>query len=98
MNRMMSRNMSNGMNAYQMEMLRKVDQISFAVQDTLLFLDTHPEDEEALAFFCEYSKMRNDILEEYAKEFGPLIIDNVIMSDGDYWNWINQPWPWEGEY
>ncbi len=98
MNRTMSRTMSNGMNSYQNEMLRKIDQISFMVQDTLLFLDTHPEDEDALAFFKEHSKMRNEALEDYAKEFGPLLIDDVAVSNVDYWNWINQPWPWEGVY
>ncbi len=98
MNRTMSRTMTNGRNSYQSDMLRKIDQISFVVQDTLLYLDTHPEDEEALAFFKEYSAMRNEALESYAKEFGPLLIDNVATSGADYWNWINQPWPWEGEY
>lgn len=95
MNRSMSRTMANGMNSYRMESLRKIDEISLALQDTVLFLDTHPEDKEALAFFDECSKMRNEALEAYAKEFGPLIVDDVTMSSADYWDWINQPWPWE---
>lgn len=94
----MSRTMSDGMKSYQTEMLRKIDAVSLAMQDTVLFLDTHPVDGEALAFFDECSKMRNEYLEAYAKEYGPLIIDDVTTSDADYWNWINQPWPWEGEY
>lgn len=79
----------------QREMLDWVNSISFAVQETLLFLDTHPNDMEALAFFDECSKMRNEALAEYAKSYGPLLIDDVTISDADYWNWINQPWPWE---
>ncbi len=98
MNRGISRSMSSGMKTYQMEKLKKIDQISFAVQDTLLYLDTHPEDADALAFFDEHSKMRNDALADYAKEFGPLLIDDVTKTDANYWNWINQPWPWDGEY
>lgn len=87
-------------------MMRKVDtkkrelydwinSISFAVYETLLFLDTHPDDMEALAFFEECSKMRNEAMDEFAKLYGPLLIDDVTISDADYWNWINQPWPWE---
>ncbi|MFI3172819.1 MAG: spore coat protein CotJB [Eubacteriales bacterium] len=87
--------MTRSMNMYQQEMLRKIDAISLALQDTVLFLDTHPENKEALAYFDECSKMRNDALAAYAKEYGPLIIDDVTISDVDYWNWINQPWPWE---
>lgn len=94
----MSRTMSRNMNSYQTDMLRSIDSISLALQDTVLFLDTHPEDANALEAFTEYSKMRNEALEAYAKEYGPLIIDDVTTSDANYWNWINQPWPWEGDY
>lgn len=79
----------------QQEMLNYINAISFAVDDTLLFLDTHPNDSQALVYFDECSKMRNEALSDYAKAYGPLLIDDVSMSDTDYWNWINQPWPWE---
>lgn len=96
MNRTMSRTMNS--NSYQSEMLRKIDAVSLAMQDTVLFFDTHPEDPDALAYFDECSKTRNEMLEAYAKEYGPLIIDDVTTSNADYWDWINQPWPWEGAY
>ncbi|MFI3207618.1 MAG: spore coat protein CotJB [Eubacteriales bacterium] len=92
----MNRTMTRQSNSYQQEMLRSIDSISLALQETVLFLDTHPYDKDALAFFDECSKMRNEALETYAKEYGPLLIDDVTMTDADYWNWINQPWPWEG--
>lgn len=91
----MNRTMTRTMTSYRDDMLHKIDSISLALQDTVLFLDTHPDDPKALAFFEECSKMRNQALEDYAKEYGPLIIDDVTVSDADYWNWINQPWPWE---
>ena len=75
-----------------------MDQIylySFAVDDAKLFLDTHPEDEDALAYFYECSRMRNQALKEYAKHFGPLIIDTVTDSCSDNWDWIDSPWPWQ---
>ena len=33
------------------QLLNMVNEVSFAVDDIKLYLDTHPEDEEALAFF-----------------------------------------------
>ena len=75
-----------------------MDQIylySFAVDDAKLFLDTHPEDEDALAYFYECSRMRNQASKEYAKNFGPLTIDTVTDSCSDNWDWIDSPWPWQ---
>ena len=34
-------------------LLAWIDQVSFAVNEMNLYLDTHPEDEEAMAFFRE---------------------------------------------
>ncbi len=94
--RNMNRTMSNDMDMYQAEQLRNIDAISLTLQDTVLYLDTHPTDTDALAFFDKYSAMRNEALENYAKDYGPLLVDDVTMTEADYWNWINQPWPWEG--
>ena len=41
------------------DLLCWINIVSFAVDDVKLFLDTHPEDSEALAYFHEYSKLRN---------------------------------------
>ena len=37
----------------QHHLLMYIDQISFALDDTVLFLDTHPCDTEALAYYQE---------------------------------------------
>ena len=60
-----------------------------------LFLDTHPNNHEALAYFHEYSKLRNQALKEYSKYYGPLTIDTTMESCTDRWNWVNEPWPWQ---
>ncbi|MEF9840715.1 MAG: spore coat protein CotJB [Lachnospiraceae bacterium] len=77
------------------EMLQWITTASFAVHDVTLFLDTHPCDVHALAYFQEHSKHRNQALKEYAKYYGPLTIDTTMTSCGDRWNWINEPWPWQ---
>lgn len=76
------------------DLMRWINVVSFAVDDAKLFLDTHPENQEALSFFNEYSKLRNQALKEYARYYGPLTIDTAA-SGADSWNWIHEPWPWQ---
>ena len=77
------------------QMMCQINQVSFAINDILLFLDTHPYDSEAMEFYRRYARMRHDLLKEYAKYYGPLTIDTVNASATDRWNWINEPWPWQ---
>ena len=76
------------------DLLCLINRVSFAVDDVKLFLDTHPCDANALAYFHEYSKLRNQALKEYAKYYGPLTIDTA--NPDAYWDWAKQPLPWEG--
>ena len=85
--------MKEGMN--RKELMEHINQTSFAVDDVKLYLDTHPCDEEALAFFREYSQLRNEALREYARQYGPLTIDTAGESCDERWQWINEPWPWQ---
>ncbi len=75
------------------DMLQRINLVSFAVDDAKLFLDTHPTCVEAFMYFQEYSKMRNQLLKEYARYYGPLTVDTTVENCGDRWNWINEPWP-----
>lgn len=77
------------------DLLRVINEASFAVNDATLYLDTHPCDSAALEYFYEYNKVRNQALKEYAKYYGPLTIDTTVASCSDRWNWINEPWPWQ---
>ena len=72
-----------------------IDEVSFALDDVVLFLDTHPNNREALCAYEEYKNMRREAVEEYTKCFGPLQKDNAVVKDD--WMWALQPWPWKGE-
>lgn len=82
-------------NANKKELMKRINEVSFAVDDVKLYLDTHPCDDEALAYFREYSRMRNEALKEYAEQYGPLTVDTAAYSCNDNWNWIDEPWPWQ---
>lgn len=73
-----------------------IDEVSFAVYEALLFLDTHPEDQEALQFFREHNRKRSHALKIYAQMYGPLTISTANETACGSWEWMNQPWPWEG--
>ncbi|MBR5479972.1 MAG: spore coat protein CotJB [Clostridia bacterium] len=69
--------------------------LDFAIIETGLYLNTHPNDAKALAYFNKLTKERKDSLDVYHKNCGPLTI-----FDGDAkssWDWVKTPWPWEME-
>lgn len=64
--------------------------------DMALYLDTHPDDQQAIECFDKYNQMRVQALATYAAQFGPLNLDSI--QNGGHWCWATQPWPWEGGY
>lgn len=75
-------------------LLQFISEVSFAVLDVGLYLDTHPCDKEALRYYCKYRDLREQAMKEYSKKFGPLLVTEV---DNDcYWTWTDEPWPWKG--
>ncbi|QNM05095.1 spore coat protein CotJB [Qiania dongpingensis] len=77
------------------ELMTQIYQYSFAVDDVLLYLDTHPDDQDALAYYQCMRDARETAVAAYECQFGPLTKDGVKDS-ADYWTWVNGPWPWEG--
>ena len=63
MNNQMTNQMNRHMNRRQL--LNHINQVSFAVDEVKLYLDTHPCDTEALEYFREMSRRRNQALKEY---------------------------------
>lgn len=86
---------SQGPKPCKKELMNKINEYSFAVNEITLFLDTHPYDADALAFFQKYRVLRMDAIDEYAKYYAPLLIDHA-PSEKTPWSWANEPWPWEG--
>lgn len=81
----------NGCNS----LLKQVYESSLAMDDAVLYLDTHPNDQEALNYFYYIKNMRQQAVNAYETQCGPLTVEGVM--DANYWTWVNDPWPWEGE-
>ncbi len=79
----------------RMTLIRKISEVSFAMDEARLYLDTHPKCEEALAYYQDMCAVRERIVKEYTANFGPLCSYDCFC--GDTWEWVKYPWPWEGE-
>lgn len=86
--------MVNKMERYKL--FQWINMVSFAVNDIVLYLDTHPEDEKAIEYFNHFREIRMKALQEYETKFGPLTIDTAMPDNK--WLWATQPFPWEGGY
>ena len=73
-----------------------VCQAGFALDDAILYLDTHPTDERALEYYNLMKKAYKKVYAEYTVKFGPLKNNDVDVVCGT-WNWVKSPWPWEME-
>ena len=82
------------MAANRTELLEKIGKTSFVMDETRLFLDTHPCNQEALALYKDTAVKREALVNEYTECFGPLAFYNTF--EGSEWKWAETPWPWEG--
>lgn len=76
------------------ELFCKINEFSFMLDDLTLYLNTHPKCDDAIDAYNHYKCLRNDAITVYTKRFGPISKYNVDIDN--YWEWVNQPWPWEG--
>ena len=67
--------------------------LNFVVQELGLYLDTHPEDREALRYYTEYTALLKQGEETFMARYGPLKQTQVSLEGG--YDWIGDPWPWE---
>lgn len=76
------------------QLMQAITEASFAIDDCVLFLDTHPCNKEALEYYQAYRAIRKDLVSEYRDCYGPISYYDV--NTDNEWTWINEPWPWEG--
>ena len=76
------------------KLMKTITQASFAMDDVRLFLDTHPNCQEALEYYSKAKKIRDKAWDIYTENFGPL--DMYGCNGDDKWMWNKGPMPWEG--
>ncbi len=71
----------------------------FYLDDLTLYLDTHPEDQKALALLKEYLTKKQQLVCDFAKNHFVLTKNCVPETpDKGVFSWSDGPAPWEGVY
>lgn len=75
--------------------LMRVQTLGFALDEAILFLDTHTNDKAALDFYTQTLNEYNEAINMYVKRFGPL--NSKQMTNENSWSWVEGCMPWESE-
>ena len=76
-------------------LLREIQLCTFLLTEANLYLDTHPDDRNALNYYRYVVALRKEAVKAYEASFGPLTIGDA--DDACTWSWLTERWPWEGE-
>ncbi len=77
----------------RMTLLNKIQAYAFAAYDWNLYLDTHPDDKEAIMMFRKMVDKAEGLKMEYQSKYGPLTA--AASKNTERWDWLDNPWPWE---
>ena len=77
-------------------MLKEISMVDFAIVELTEYLDTHPDDEDAVSYIKQYMTILRKLKEEYASLYGPLTLYDSTFSTNKNWGWAKMPLPWEG--
>lgn len=76
------------------QLLEEIQALDFVVVELNLYLNTHPNDIEAIKQFNETARLSMELKMEFEQKFGPLM--NFGRSLSNYpWNIDDTPWPWQ---
>jgi len=78
----------------QLQMLLEIQRLQFTAIDLNLYLDTHPDDQQALNLYNSVVPQLKQCIESYEMVYGPLMHFGLATSQCP-WQWICSPWPWE---
>jgi spore coat protein JB len=79
------------------DLLRTIQELSFYAVELNLFLDTHPNNTQALQDYNYILQQLEQFKQLYAQKYGSLKNFGEAKVSGNYWSWAsdNEPWPWE---
>ncbi|MFQ3542948.1 spore coat protein CotJB [Halobacillus rhizosphaerae] len=88
----MNQQANSSPNRYRM--MESIQQVDFALVELTLYLDTHPQDTQAIQQFNLLAAQSHELKNQYEQCFGPLRQYGASFS-GTPWNWKDAPWPWQ---
>ena len=75
-------------------MQKKLQKVSFALVELVLYLDAYPNCEKAKKYYKELLAERDALIQALSSAGFPMSAMNVHNNE---WIWTNGPWPWEYE-
>ncbi len=78
-------------------LLHRLQVCDFILVELNEYLDTHPDDLEAIRCFEKHRAMRETAAEAYTRRYGPITIHDPAATQGNQWRWVEGPWPWDME-
>lgn len=78
------------------ELLQKISALDFYIIDLHLYLDTHPNDSEAIMIYNDCVNQVKELRDEYNSLYGMLLANNSTSKQP--WQWIDNPWPWQKSF
>lgn len=72
-----------------------INMLNFCAYDMQLYLDTHPDDEEGIAYFNQCVEMLQAAKEKYKQMCGSTMAYSGVPYE-NYFSWSDRPLPWEG--
>lgn len=79
----------------QLEMLKKLMALDFYLVELSLFLNTHPNNQQALEDHNMTVREYQELKMDYVRRYGPLCIGCVSEYP---WQYVETAWPWQIEY
>ncbi|MCO7176620.1 spore coat protein CotJB [Sporolactobacillus kofuensis] len=74
--------------------LKSLQAIDFVLVELTLYLDTHPNDLDALKQFNSAAKKSAELRQDFEAKYGPLQQFGQSLSAYP-WQWKDTPWPWQ---
>ncbi|HEY0828181.1 MAG TPA: spore coat protein CotJB [Bacilli bacterium] len=76
------------------QLLEELQAVDFVLVELNLYLDTHPQDSQALQQYNQHVQRRQQLAYQYEMNFGPLLHFGHSYSKQP-WQWNHTPWPWQ---
>ncbi|MFD2673238.1 spore coat protein CotJB [Marinicrinis sediminis] len=76
------------------EWMKKIQEVDFVLVDLNLYLDTHPDDRDAIAQYNQFVQQSMNLKAQFQQTFGPLYHFGCSYSPYP-WVWKEAPWPWQ---
>lgn len=77
------------------ELLKTLSELDFMAVDLALFLNTHPDNREAIQTYNQIITAADAVRMKYEEAFGPLCSFRSYATNTDDWQWKDAPWPWQ---